>query len=108
MGIRNSIFATSIGLCLLFLGLGVFSSATAQDGTVTDDDVNRVAQQLFCPTCESVPVDVCPTQVCSDWPAAARLRFSIISLSGMGKGSWRIHRPRVLAFLSGSPQWLWS
>ena len=42
------------------------------DGDVTDDDVNRVAHELFCPTCESLPVDVCPTEVCADWRAEIR------------------------------------
>ncbi len=41
--------------------------AFAQTDDVSDDDVNRVAHELFCPTCESMPVDVCPTEVCSDW-----------------------------------------
>lgn len=41
--------------------------AQEEDEDVTEDDVNRVAKQLFCPTCENTPVDVCPTQTCSDW-----------------------------------------
>lgn len=46
--------------------------AFAQTDDVSDDDVNRVAHELFCPTCESLPVDVCPTEVCSDWRAEIR------------------------------------
>src|SRR5574337_1144484 len=49
--------------------------AAAQDATprpVTDDDVNRVAKQLFCPVCENVPLDVCPTQACAQWRATIR------------------------------------
>src|SRR5574337_137419 len=49
--------------------------AAAQDATprpVTDDDVNRVAKQLFCPVCENVPLDVCPTQACAEWRATIR------------------------------------
>lgn len=57
--------------CLLFAFcfLLAFTPALAQEEEedVTDDDVNRVAKQLFCPTCENTPVDVCPTQTCSDW-----------------------------------------
>ena len=41
--------------------------ALAQDTAVTDDDVNAVAKDLFCPVCESTPLDVCPTQACADW-----------------------------------------
>lgn len=41
-------------------------------GGVTDDDVNRVAKQLYCPVCENVPLDVCPTQACAQWRATIR------------------------------------
>lgn len=66
----------SIASCLLFiiycllLVFPVF--AQESDEEVTDDDVNRVAKQLFCPTCENTPVDVCPTQTCADWRALIR------------------------------------
>ena len=39
----------------------------AQEPTPTDDDVNRVARQLYCPVCESTPLDVCPTEACRQW-----------------------------------------
>lgn len=51
----------SLLLVLLFVG-----TAVAQNN-VTDDDVNEVAKGLYCPVCESVPLDVCPTQACADW-----------------------------------------
>lgn len=41
--------------------------AIAQGPTPTDDDVNRVAKQLYCPVCESTPLDVCPTEACRQW-----------------------------------------
>ena len=42
-------------------------TASAQGPTPTDDDVNRVAKQLYCPVCESTPLDVCPTEACRQW-----------------------------------------
>jgi cytochrome c-type biogenesis protein CcmH len=33
----------------------------------TDDEVNAVARQLYCPVCENIPLDVCPTQACAEW-----------------------------------------
>jgi cytochrome c-type biogenesis protein CcmH len=48
----------------------LFSAASlvsAQTGEVTDDEVNEVAKDLYCPVCESTPLDVCPTQACADW-----------------------------------------
>jgi cytochrome c-type biogenesis protein CcmH len=48
----------------------------AQASEPTDDDVNRVARQLYCPVCENVPLDVCPTQACADWRADIRQRLA--------------------------------
>jgi cytochrome c-type biogenesis protein CcmH len=34
---------------------------------ISDDEVNAVASQLYCPICENIPLDVCPSQACADW-----------------------------------------
>jgi cytochrome c-type biogenesis protein CcmH len=39
----------------------------AQNPTPTDDEVNKIAKQLYCPVCESTPLDVCPTGACRQW-----------------------------------------
>ncbi len=44
----------------------------AQSGYPTDDDVNRVAKQLYCPVCPNTPLDVCETKACQDWRADIR------------------------------------
>jgi len=45
--------------------------ALAQDATpskpVTADDINAVAKQMYCPVCENIPLDVCPTDACQQW-----------------------------------------
>ena len=41
--------------------------AIAQDPTPTDDQVNKIAKQLYCPVCENTPLDVCPTEACRQW-----------------------------------------
>ncbi len=42
--------------------------AFAQDNTPpTDNEVNAIAHKLYCPVCESTPLDVCPTDACKDW-----------------------------------------
>ncbi len=62
-----------IGLFVLAAVLVVAKVAFAQDGgPVTDDDVNQVAKQLYCPVCENIPLDVCPTQACTQWRATIR------------------------------------
>ena len=53
-------------LTLVIAGLST-SSASAQGPTPTDDEVNRVAKQLYCPVCENTPLDVCPTEACRQW-----------------------------------------
>ena len=44
--------------------------AFAQDdtpGKPTDDEVNAIAKEMYCPVCENIPLDVCPTQACAEW-----------------------------------------
>jgi cytochrome c-type biogenesis protein CcmH len=52
------------------------SSNGPNAGAPTDDDVNRVARQLYCPVCESTPLDVCPTKACADWRALIRQKLA--------------------------------
>jgi cytochrome c-type biogenesis protein CcmH len=63
---------------LLLLCLSVAGTAYAQDPDeeVTDDDVNRVARELYCPICENTPLDVCETQACEDWRQLIRERLA--------------------------------
>jgi cytochrome c-type biogenesis protein CcmH len=44
--------------------------------TPSDDDVNAVAKQLYCPVCENTPLDVCPTQACAEWRELIREKLS--------------------------------
>ena len=56
----------AIGIAVLLTIIGTFT-VFAQGPTPTDDEVNKVAKQLFCPVCESTPLDVCPTEACRQW-----------------------------------------
>ncbi len=63
----------------VLLLLVVFSTATtvfAQDGEPTDDEVNKIAKQLYCPVCESTPLDVCPTEACRQWRELIRTQLT--------------------------------
>ncbi len=53
----------------LILVLSGLATATvfAQGSSPTDDEVNAIAKDLFCPVCENTPLDVCPTQACKEW-----------------------------------------
>ena len=66
---------TTLGLALL-----IVSSGFAQDAKptvpVTDDQVNAIASQLYCPVCENIPLDVCGTQACAQWRDLIRQQLS--------------------------------
>jgi cytochrome c-type biogenesis protein CcmH len=42
----------------------------------TDDAVNAIAKQLYCPVCENIPLDVCGTQACAQWRELIREKLS--------------------------------
>ena len=50
--------------------------ASAQNPTPSDDEVNRIAHQLYCPVCENTPLDVCPTEACRQWRDLIRQQLS--------------------------------
>ena len=56
--------------------MGWNGSVHAQQPTPSDDDVNAIASQLFCPVCENTPLDACPTQACQQWRDEIRLRLA--------------------------------
>lgn len=62
---------------MILLALVMISPAAAQDGgPVTDDEVNDIAKEVYCPVCESTPLDVCETQACADWRELIRTKLS--------------------------------
>lgn len=66
-----------LAVTALLLGILAFSQPlSAQQSVVTDDEVNDVAGELYCPVCENTPLDVCPTQACADWRAVIRTQLS--------------------------------
>ncbi len=63
-------------LMFLVLALSVPSMVWAQDGiVVTDDQVNAIAQKLYCPVCENITLDTCGTSACADWRYEIRLQL---------------------------------
>ncbi|HEX9386036.1 MAG TPA: cytochrome c-type biogenesis protein CcmH [Anaerolineales bacterium] len=61
---------------VLFASLLIVSVAYAQNKVPTDNDVLRVAKQLYCPVCPNTPLDVCETKACEDWRAQIRDQLS--------------------------------
>ena len=48
--------------------------------TPSDDEVNRIAHQLYCPVCENTPLDVCPTEACRQWRDLIRQQLAKVGL----------------------------
>jgi cytochrome c-type biogenesis protein CcmH len=78
-------FRFGLILSLLLLGLLVeisspqrlVPSAFAQDiSAISDNEVNAIARQMFCPVCENTPLDVCPTQACAQWRELIRQKLA--------------------------------
>ena len=68
-----------IFLLTILASLLIVSVVYAQEGgpgTPSDNDVNRVAKQLYCPVCPNTPLDVCETKACEDWRAQIRDQLS--------------------------------
>ena len=65
---------------ILFSFFFVAGAARAQNPTpipVTDDQVNAVAHELYCPECENIPLDVCPSQACADMRSEIRQKLEL-------------------------------
>ena len=60
-----ALVAFSLALIINFI-------VSSQGSTPTDDEVNKIAKQLYCPVCESTPLDVCPTEACRQWREVIR------------------------------------
>ncbi|MEK6222612.1 MAG: cytochrome c-type biogenesis protein CcmH [Chloroflexota bacterium] len=58
------LFTVFIGL--LFAAIPAF--AQDPDPPVpTDNEINAIAKNMYCPVCENVPLDVCGTLACQQW-----------------------------------------
>ncbi len=68
--LRSFILLLVLVLSLMPLTVG------AQEGGPSDDDVNAVAKQLFCPVCENIPLDTCGTAACEQWRGIIREKLS--------------------------------
>jgi cytochrome c-type biogenesis protein CcmH len=63
---RKVVF-TAFLITLVLAGLRINQGLAQDTQPVTDDQINEVARQLYCPVCENISLDVCPTQACAQW-----------------------------------------
>lgn len=90
---------------LLVSALLIAGNVLAQGGedgdVITDDQVNAVSKELYCPVCENVPLDVCGTAACERW------REQVRTLLEEGKSEDEVIDYFVLQFgerVVGTPQ----
>ena len=63
-------------IALVMSLLFVSTVAWAQDGGATDNDVIRVAERMYCPVCENIPLDDCETIACVEWKDEIRAQLA--------------------------------
>lgn len=71
-----------VSLIVIVLGLAlangnVYAQETPDETNtaITDDQVNGIAKKLYCPVCENITLDTCPTAACEDWRYEIRLQL---------------------------------
>lgn len=74
--LKKLLRSTPYAILLLLILFSSVSTVFAQDGVPTDDEVNAIAKQLYCPVCESTPLDVCPTEACRQWRELIRSQLA--------------------------------
>ena len=52
---------------ILVLILSQLNTVLAKDHIPSDDEVNTISKDLYCPVCENIPLDACGTQACKQW-----------------------------------------
>ena len=52
------------------------SPVLAQGPTPSDDEINEIAEDLYCPVCENIPLDTCGTEACEQWRGVIRDKLS--------------------------------
>ena len=64
--------ALAASLILLMAALGT----RAQEAAVSDNAVIAVAEKLYCPVCENIPLDECQTTACLEWKEEIRQQLA--------------------------------
>ena len=65
--LRNTFYVLVLVALISLLPLSIVSAQETDPNYPTQDEVNAIAKQLYCPVCENVPLDVCGTQACAQW-----------------------------------------
>lgn len=63
-------------LILAEAAVGVYPVKAQSQPTPSDNQVNAIASQLYCPVCQNVTLDTCTTAACADWRELIRQKLA--------------------------------
>jgi len=63
---------SALVLIALLIGFTLALVTSAQEASVTYDDMIRVASKMYCPICENEPLDECRNPTCIEWKEEIR------------------------------------
>jgi cytochrome c-type biogenesis protein CcmH len=72
----STILAAAVLAALVMLAY-LSAPVSAQQPIPSDDEVNALAREMYCPVCENIPLDACPTQACAQWRALIREKLAM-------------------------------
>ncbi len=72
----NHLIAITLTLIFTIIQVTTVSAQSTDTSTITDDEVNAIAKQLYCPVCENIPLDVCGTKACAQWRELIREKLA--------------------------------
>ena len=72
------ILSAAIALLAIIAGVAILTQPVQAQTqpTPSDDQVNAIASQLYCPVCEDIPLDVCMTPACMQWRELIRQQLA--------------------------------
>jgi cytochrome c-type biogenesis protein CcmH len=73
---RSKSIAALIGILVLLLAMLQVFAAAAQGPTPSDDEVNAIAKELYCPVCPNEPLDTCSSLACVQWREIIREKLA--------------------------------
>lgn len=70
------LLALIAAFCVLAAGaVGAQEEGGAAVAPISEDQVNDIAEKLYCPVCENITLDTCGTAACADWRYEIRLQL---------------------------------
>jgi cytochrome c-type biogenesis protein CcmH len=76
MNKKSGVLAFILALVATAVFVGSVWAQQRSPSEISDDEVNAIARKIYCPVCEGIPLDTCPTLACIDWREEIRLQLS--------------------------------